>query len=562
MEKGSSSTPSSAANTSEPAAAAATTAVPMTNFQLFGSMVPVPVASMATATAPAAVAAADNGGHGSSSASQNASGSAQGQGGNMSLSLQLRPLGSTPAPAVLVPPMAAAPMMTGPAGAAAPAPLATMAVAENASLAAVATALAAHRRNQATHRSAALHGHLRRCAEALVASRSVDADAELASIARLASADGDAVQRVAAAFAEALAQLVIRSWRGVSAALFPSDAGGDALSAWEAEFARQSFLNLCPLLHLAAVAVNEIILETTRNDKFIHIIDLGGVHHAHWVELLQALGTRRVIRPCLRLTVVHEHKHLLSQAAQILVTESERHGVPLDLHIVESSVEALKLDALGVRSDHAVVIVSTLQLHRLVGTGILNTATGQRITPTPAVGIASPLPPVTMSSKLDRLLRGFHLLSPKIIILTENEANHFVPSFMDRFASALSHYQQLFSSMEEVSLAPAFGQPAERKAVEKYLLKEEIKDIIACDHDGPRWARHEPLGRWIVRMGAAGFMLSPAITVVTAAGRVRAVAARLPGGGDERYGVTEGSGWLILNREEKPMFCVSAWRRQ
>ncbi|EEE63533.1 hypothetical protein OsJ_18349 [Oryza sativa Japonica Group] len=78
MEKGSSSTPS-AANTSEPmlgqAAIAATTAVPMTNFQLFGSTVLVPVASMATAIAPAAMAAADNGGHGSSSASQNASGS-------------------------------------------------------------------------------------------------------------------------------------------------------------------------------------------------------------------------------------------------------------------------------------------------------------------------------------------------------------------------------------------------------------------------------------------------------------------------------------------------------
>ncbi|XP_052156436.1 scarecrow-like protein 3 [Oryza glaberrima] len=538
----------------------------MTNFQLFGSMVPVPVASMATATAPAAVAAADNGGHGSSSASQNASGSGEGQGGSMSLSLQLRPLGSTPtaAVAVSVPPMAAAPMMAGPAAAApAPAPpLATMAVAQNASLAAVASALAAHRRNQATHRSAALHGHLRRCAEALAASRPADADAELARIARMASADGDAVQRVAAAFAEAMARVVIRPWRGVSAALFPSDAGaaGDALTAWEAEFARQSFLNLCPLLHLAAVAVNEIILETTRNDKFIHIVDLGGIHHAHWVELLQGLATRRAaVRPCLRLTIVHEHKHFLGQAAQVLAAESDRHGVPLDLHIVESSVEALKLDALGVRSDHAVVIVSTLQLHRLVGAGILSTTAP----PSPAAAaaasmITSPLPPANMSSKVDRLLRGFHLLSPRAIILTENEANHFVPSFTDRFASALPYYEQLFAAMEEAGAAAV-----ERKAAERYLLREEIKDVIACDHDGPRWAQHETLGRWVVRMGAAGFALAPAITVVTAAGRVRAVAARLPGGGDERrYGVTEGGGWLILNREEKPMFCVSAWRRQ
>ncbi|KAF0922793.1 hypothetical protein E2562_002045 [Oryza meyeriana var. granulata] len=354
---------------------------------------------------------------------------------------------------------------------------------------------------------------------------------------------------MAAAFAEALARVAIHPWKGVAAALFPSD-GGDAPGAWEAAVARMNFLNLCPLLHLAAVAINEIILEATMNDKLIQIVDLGGVHHGQWVDLLHAFATRREVRPCLRLTVVHEHKQFLSQASLILVSESDRLGVPFDLHIVESSIEALKLDALGVRSDHAVVIVSTLQLHRLVGSTGINTAAAG------GSGIDSSLP-VAMSTKVDKLLRGFQLLSPKLVIVTEHETHHFGPTFMERFVSALGYYEQLFSSVEEASLACC--QPAERKMVERYFLKEEIKDIIACE-DGPRWARHERLGRWIVRMGAAGFMFSPTSSIA-AAGRVRSVAVRLPGG-EKRYGVTEGGGWLILSRMDKPMFFVSVWRRK
>ncbi|XP_015692579.1 scarecrow-like protein 3 [Oryza brachyantha] len=527
--------------------------VPTANFQLFGSMLPVPAASMATATAPAPTA--DNGASGSvaaGAAAQNASGSVQGQGDGMSLSLQLWPVGSTTA-AVSSPPVAP---VTGPGPAAVmPAPLA-MAAAENASLAAVANALALRRKNVATQRSTALLGHLRRCAEALAVSRSEDADAELASIALLASPDGDAVQRMAAAFAEALARVALRPWKGIAAMAFPSD-GSDRPRAWEAAAARMNFLNLCPVLHLAAVAVNEIILETTRNDRFIQVVDLGGVHYGQWVDLLHALATRRESRPCLRLTVVHEDKQFLYQASLVIMSESDRVGVPLDLHIVESSsLLALKLDSLGVRSDHAVVIVSTLKLHPLIGTGNDTAAAASAA----AGGMASSLPsPSTTLTNVDKLLRGFHLLSPKLMIVTENEASHFGPSFMERFASALGYYEQLFTSVEEGSAAYG-GEPAQRKEAERFLLREEIKDIIACE-DGPRWARHERLVRWIARIAAAGFVFSPTSSGA-AVERVRSVAARMPGG-EKVYGVAEaGSGWLVLRREEKPMFSVSAWRRR
>uniref|UniRef100_A0A0D9WFX2 Uncharacterized protein n=1 Tax=Leersia perrieri TaxID=77586 RepID=A0A0D9WFX2_9ORYZ len=472
------------------------TDMPVPSFQLFGATIETAAASSAAASDISAAATA---------ASQNAT-IADATQGQDSLSLSLQPAALS------------APTMGPPAS----------------------------RSNIAVERAAALRGHLRRCVEALATARSADADAELASVMRLASADGDAAQRMAVAFAEALARVAIRPWRGVSAALFAThDADNDGSPAVASE-ARHNFLAVCPLLRLAAVAVNELILDATRHDKLIHIVDIGGVNHSQWMELIAFLGSRWQGRPTsLRLTVViKEPKEFYSQAATMLTDEATRHRLPsFELDVVESSLEALKMDDLGVRTDHAVVIVSTLQLHRLVGTRSIASSSSSSV-------------PVSASSLADDLLRGFHRVSPRIIIITENEARHFGPGFRERFVLALDYYEQLFCSMEEASL---FCQPAERKAVERHFLKEEIKDIIACE-DGPQWARHEPLDRWIARMGAVGFVFWP-MSIVLAAGRVRSVAAKLPSGG-HGYRVTEGDGWLILNRMNKPMFSVSVWTKK
>uniref|UniRef100_A0A0D9WFX3 Uncharacterized protein n=1 Tax=Leersia perrieri TaxID=77586 RepID=A0A0D9WFX3_9ORYZ len=128
-----------------------------------------------------------------------------------------------------------------------------------------------------------------------------------------------------------------------------------------------------------------------------------------------------------------------------------------------------------------------------------------------ASGITTSLP-AAMSSMVDNLLRGFHLLSPRLVIFTDNEANHFSTSSLEE-SSVLCH-------------------PAERKSLEKYVLKEEIKDIITS----------EDMSWWIVRVGAAGFVFCPTSIIL--------VAAQPPGRGI-RYGVTKGSGWLILNRMDK-----------
>uniref|UniRef100_A0A0D9WF39 Uncharacterized protein n=1 Tax=Leersia perrieri TaxID=77586 RepID=A0A0D9WF39_9ORYZ len=525
MEKGSSSSASANANNLTLGQAMD---MPVKTIQLFGTHLHIPATSTATATAPAAA----NTGSATALSLNAFAGLTQGQ-GNLSLSLQ--PAGVL-AP-TMAPPTMLEPLAMGPA-----AP-----VAQNTALATVANAPAWQRNNLAAERATVLVRHLRRCAEALVMARSVDVDAELTSIMRLASPDGDAVQRMAAAFAAALARVAISPWRGVSAALFATDGRDDGTAvALEAAVARQNFLKVCPLLRLAAVAANELIIEATKDDKLIHIVDLGGVNPGQWVELMVAFTSRYQGRPSVRLTVViKEPGQSYSQAATILTGEATRLGLPFELHVVDSSLDELKLDTLGVRSDHALIVISTLQLHRL-GTGTSYMAV--------APGIASSLPVAMSSSTVDNLLSGLHRLSPSLFIVTENEANHFWPRFRERFTSALGYYEQLFRSMEEASV---LCQPAERKAVERHILKEEIKDIIACEN-GPRWTRHEQSGMWIGRIDAAGFELWP-MGIILAAGRIRSVASQQYGG-SHRYGVTEGNGWLILNRMNKPIFCVSAWR--
>ncbi|KAL5202931.1 hypothetical protein ABZP36_013883 [Zizania latifolia] len=537
----------------------------MTSFKLFGTKLSVPVASMAITSAPAVAAPAPTVTQVAASettlslASASQTGSGQGQQLDMSLSLQLFPLGSTPA-AVSV--ASWAPTMTDAskkaAAAAAPDDAAVAAALSMPSLESVTNALAVHRQQVATQRASALLTHLRRCAEALGLEevRRGVADSELVAISRMASSEGDATQRMAAAFGEALARVVIRPCQGATGALFLS--GGDGVpSAWEATLGRQHFLNLCPMLRLAAAATNELILEAMKDEKMIHVVDLGGVHHGQWVDLIRAIALRREDRPHVRLTMVQEHKGFLSIAARKLNVEADRLDMPFVFNSVESSIEALDLNTLGVKRGHALAIVSTLQLHRLIGAANTATSTAagdkrKRI----VVEAVSPLSDA-MSTRVDTFLRGIRELSPKIMVVTEPHVNHFGPPFKERFESALEYYQHLFGSLEE-TVAAFPSMETDRKAVERYLLKEEIKDIIACE-DWPRWARHEPMGRWVVRLGAAGFVFSQMSG--DTAERIRSTAQLLSGVDSERYGVLDGGGWFAISRKENPIFFVSAWKK-
>lgn len=386
------------------------------------------------------------------------------------------------------------------------------------------------------------------CAAAAASGRLDAANAALEHIATLATPDGDAMQRVAAAFAEALARRALRAWPGLCRALLLPRAGPTPA---EVAVARRHFFDLCPFLRLAGAAANQAILEAMESEKIVHVIDLGGADATQWLELLHLLAARPEGPPHFRLTAVHEHKDLLSQTAMALTKEAERLDVPFQFNPVVSRLDALDVESLRVKTGEALAISSSLQLHRLLATDDDTSATTaaadkeRRRSSPDSSGLLSP-----STSRADAFLGALWGLSPKVMVVAEQEASHNTPGLTERFVEALNYYAALFDCLE---VGAARGS-VERARVERWLLGEEIKNIVACD-GAERRERHERLDRWAARMEGAGFGRVPLSYYALLQARRAA-----QGLGCDGFKVREEKGTFFLCWQDRALFSVSAWR--
>jgi hypothetical protein len=381
------------------------------------------------------------------------------------------------------------------------------------------------------------------CAAAAAAGRLDAANAALEHIASLAAPDGDAMQRVAAAFAEALARRALRAWPGLCRALLLPRASPTPA---EVAAARRHFLDLCPFLRLAGAAANQSILEAMESEKIVHVIDLGGADATQWLELLHLLAARPEGPPHLRLTSVHEHKELLTQTAMALTKEAERLDVPFQFNPVVSRLDALDVESLRVKTGEALAICSSLQLHCLLASDddAAAVAGGDKERRSPESGLSP------STSRADAFLGALWGLSPKVMVVAEQEASHNAAGLTERFVEALNYYAALFDCLA-VGAARGAG---ERARVERWLLGEEIKNIVACD-GGERRERHERLERWARRLEGAGFGRVPLSYYALL--QARRVAQGL---GCDGFKVREEKGNFFLCWQDRALFSVSAWR--
>ncbi|KAG2603286.1 scarecrow-like protein 3 [Panicum virgatum] len=392
------------------------------------------------------------------------------------------------------------------------------------------------------------------CAAAAAAGRLDAANAALEHIASLAAPDGDAMQRVAAAFAEALARRALRAWPGLCRALLLPRA---APAAAELAAARRHFLDLCPFLRLAGAAANQSILEAMESEKMVHVVDLGGADATQWLELLHLLAARPEGPPHLRLTAVHEHKDVLTQTAMVLAKEAERLDVPFQFNPVVCRLEALDVESLRVKTGEALAVTSSLQLHCLLASdddsngskdSSSNDKGERRVKYRSSPESGSGVSPST--SRADAFLGALWGLSPKVTVVTEQEASHNAAALTERFVEALNYYAALFDCLEVVA---ARGS-VERARVERWLLGEEIKNIVACE-GGERRERHERLERWAARMEGAGFARVPLSYYALLQARRAAQGLCCDG-----FKVREDKGSFFLCWQDRAIFSVSAWR--
>lgn len=441
------------------------------------------------------------------------------------------------------------------------------------------------------------------CANAVAVNNMEYTNIYLEQLAVLASLTGDPMQRVATYFMEGLADRITKSWPGVYKALHSTHLPSvmDILSA------RQVFFSVCPYLKFAFLLVNQAILDAMEGEKVVHIIDLEASDPVQWLALLQAMRFRPGGPPHLRITGVSKKRDVLEQTGQRLSEEAEKLDIPFQFNPVVANLENLDIELLKVKSGEAVGISSVMTLHKLLaketphapnnlcrscsgngrscGAGRVDdsrnegnssaaaTATDRGVKRTRQTfetdgrtslatspeganldeidsNVDREEPPVESCPRVvDRVLRDLQSLSPKVMVVIEQESSHNGSQMLERFVEALHYYCAMFDSLD--STLPQHC--LERVTLEKYLLGQEIKNIVACE-GVERVERHEKLEIWSQRIITAGFAGLP--LSISAVEQARRLLQSYP---CDSYRLLEQRGCLTLCWQDTPLFTASAW---
>lgn len=404
-----------------------------------------------------------------------------------------------------------------------------------------------------------------------------NANLALDQISHLASPDGDTMQRIASYFTEALADRILKAWPGLYKALHST-----RMSLVSDEIlVRKLFFDIFPFLKVVFVITNQAIIEAMEGEKMVHIIDLNAAEPTQWRALFQDLSARPEGPPHLRITGVHQQKEVLEQMAHVLIEEAEKLDIPFQFNPIVSKLENLDIEKLRVKTGEALAISSVLQLHSLLSSG---DELNQRspLTPmnssgtllqrslhmnqntlgellekdmvnghSPSTDSASSSPrSSTAAVKIDSFLNALWSLSPKLMVVAEQDCNHNGSTLMERLSESLYFYAALFDCLE--STLPR--NSVERFKLEKLLFGEEIKNIIACEGIA-RKERHEKLEKWTRRLDFAGFGNLP----VSYYGMLQA-RRLLQSYSCDGYRIKEENGRVVICWQDRPLYSVSAWR--
>ncbi|THU74340.1 hypothetical protein C4D60_Mb04t32320 [Musa balbisiana] len=299
--------------------------------------------------------------------------------------------------------------------------------------------------------------------------------------------------------------------------------------------ATQMLYDLSPCFKLGFVAASSAILEATKDESKIHIVDFEVGQGGQYDALLLALAKRRC-PPAIMVTAVADPSSPFTNinigdmraVGDRIKNLAERAGVRLRFRVV--SLRAAELDAasLGCEPGEEALVVNL-----------------------PFVLSRVPDESVSPDNPRDELLRRVRALRPRLVALAEQEINTNTAAFPARLAEACGHYGSLLESLE----AAARGSP-DRGWAEASLARRAVNAVAR--EGAERVERCEVFGKWRARMSMAGFQpvpLGPAVLELVKA-RVASTCSD-PGFTvkEEAGGLALGLGWM-----GRVLTVASAWR--
>ncbi|XP_071695812.1 scarecrow-like protein 21 [Rutidosis leptorrhynchoides] len=357
------------------------------------------------------------------------------------------------------------------------------------------------------------------CAEAVSENNTITAERLISVLQPLVSISGDPTQRLAAYMLEGIVSRFYGSGSTIHKSLKRKEPSSCDL------FSYMTLLNeACPYFKFGYLSANGAIVEATKNEDRIHIIDLQIAQGGQWETLIQALAGRPGGPPKLRITGLDDSRNAFARGGglnivgQRLAKLAESLKVPFEFHGVPVFASDIEIKHLRVQPGEALAVNCTLVLHHL------------------------------HDDHRDRLIRLIKRLSPKVVTLVEHEADLNTTNFFSRFQEVFSYYSAVFESID----ANLPRDHKERINVEQHCLAGEIVNILACE-GAEREKRHELFGMWRSRFMKTGFSPFPLSSYVNA------TIKKLLENYCDRYSVEERDGALFFGWMSRDLMSSSAW---
>ncbi|KAK1435562.1 hypothetical protein QVD17_01328 [Tagetes erecta] len=305
---------------------------------------------------------------------------------------------------------------------------------------------------------------------------------------------------------------------------------------------QSSYLSLnqiTPFIRFCQLTANQAILEAidhhhhhhqqVLDPQNIHILDFNIMHGVQWPPLMQAIADHHP-PPTLRITATGTNLTFLRRTGDRLSIFAHSLGLRFRFYpilIPNTSTETVDhliniLSNVIINPNETLAVNCVLYLHRHLKN----------------------------RDKLCLLLRTIKSMNPRVVTLSEQEANHNHPIFLQRFAESVSYYTAVFESLE-ATLPP---NSRERIEVEQVWFGREISDVVAEEGDH-RKERHERFRSWEVMMRSSGFRNVPLSPYALSQAKLL-LRLHYP---SEGYNLQVINDCFFLGWQNQPLFSVSSW---